>query len=166
MVDGELNIIGVTELRHLPAEWPMLFEDVYDRDGDGIAGRVRFVSGNGAPMIGKWGASLAAARFEDFAKIAGAAHDIDVSEDMGAIYALFAQLSPRPPAPFATDTDRQKFVSRGCSACHVTQSYTFDGRPITPLSDFLLHDLGDGETRTTPIWACTGRCLDFTHEQQ
>ncbi len=163
MVGAQLDITGVAALRHLPPFWPMLFEDAQDRDGDGIAGRARFVSGSGSPILGKWGKNLAAARFEDFAQIAGDAHDIDVSGDLDAIYNAFVALSPSPPEPFETEADAHLFTEKGCAACHVTQSYDFEQRQVTPLSDFLLHDLGDGETRTAPLWRCSGECLDYTH---
>lgn len=163
VVDGRLDIVGVAEMQHLPESWPLLFEDASDRDGDGIAGRVSFVSGGGVPLVGVWGKSLAAARFEDFAKIAGAAHNIPVAEDLDEILAAFEALSPAPTSPFQTPDDRRAFEEAGCSQCHVTQTYAVAGRDVMPLSDFLLHDLGKGETRTTPLWGCSSACLDHRH---
>jgi hypothetical protein len=34
-----------------------------------------------------------------------------------------------------------------------------------PLSDFLLHDLGDGPKRTAPLWGCP-ECLDAAGHPQ
>ncbi|MEL6598607.1 MAG: hypothetical protein AAGK98_05155 [Pseudomonadota bacterium] len=163
MEDGRLDVVGVRELQDLPENWPLLFEDAFDRDGDGIAGRVGFVSGGGMPLIGKWGRLLAAARFEDFAQIAGAAHDIAVDEDMEAIRAAFEALSPAPVSPFQSEEDLARFEARGCAACHVTETYRIGERELMPLSDFLLHDLGEGEVRTTPLWGCDSSCLSYSH---
>lgn len=163
LIGAQIDITGVRALQHLPPDWPMLFEDANDRDGDGIAGRVRFVSGGGTPRIGIWGQSLAAARFQDFAQIAGAAHAIDVRAALPEIRATFERLSPAPTSPFARPADRDRFVARGCNACHVLHSYTVDGQQVMPLSDFLLHDLGNGARRTAPLWGCGPRCLDTGH---
>lgn len=156
--DGQLDIIGVRELGAIPPDWPMLFEDPLDRDGDGIAGRVGLVSGGGRPLLGKWGSRLAAASFSDFARIAGAAHDIAIDDPglLGEIEAAFVALSPAPVSPFSNEAERRAFEARDCSACHVTDSYSVDGRLVTPLSDFLLHDMGEGPRRTTPLWTCAG----------
>lgn len=159
--DGALDIIGVQALTALPPEWPFLFEDEFDLDGDGIAGRLRFVSGDTYPRVAKYGASLAAARFEDFAKIAAAAHDIDISGEgtLARIEEAFEALSPAPTLPFASPAQQSRFEARGCAGCHVTETYEFDGVTFMPLSDFLLHDLGDGPKRTAPLWGCPA-CLE------
>ena len=164
--DGALDIVGVADLQHLPESWPLLFEDAYDRDGDGVAGRVGFVSGGGEPLIGKWGRRLAAARFEDFAKIAGAAHQIPVDGAADAILAAFAAFSPPPVSPFATPADLAAFEEKGCAACHVTRTYRIGARAVMPLSDFLLHDLGEGEVRTAPLWGCDAACLTHEHPRR
>ncbi|MEL6573046.1 MAG: hypothetical protein AAFQ64_15380 [Pseudomonadota bacterium] len=164
IVGDQLDIVGITALKQLPEAWPMLFEDAFDRDNDGIAGRVQFVSGADGPLIGKWGRSLAAARLEDFASIAGAAHDIPIDDQLDEILKTFERLSPAPPNPFASQSDLRLFEGNGCADCHVTQTYEVDGMPVMPLSDFLLHDLGDGDVRTTPLWVCDAACLAFRHE--
>ena len=100
--DGRFDIVGVRALGFLPNEWALQFEDAFDRDGDGIAGRVQFVSGGGEPLIAKWGGNLAAARFEDFALIASKAHAIPIGspEALDAIKAAFEARSPEPSSPF------------------------------------------------------------------
>jgi len=154
-----IDIVGLTALHDLPEEWPFLFEDAYDLDGDGIAGAMRFVSGSDRPLAGIFGEKLAAGRFEDFAHIAAGAHGIviDGPEEVARIRAAFEALSPDPGLP---DSDAlQRFEARGCAGCHVTRTFEHDGRTYMPLSDFLLHDLGDGPQRTAPLWGCL-TCLD------
>lgn len=154
--DGQIDIVGIRALSALPDEWPFLFEDSYDLDGDGIAGRLRYVSGDPVPMVAKFGKSLAAARFEDFALIAGAAHDIDLSEPgiLSKLKAEFEARSPAPAKPFPDLAAQARFEARGCARCHVTETFEFEGQTYMPLSDFLLHDLGDGLRRTAPLWGC------------
>ncbi len=68
------------------------------------------------------------------------------------------------PAPRATDLwalpGAARFTSFGCATCHLTRTYVTGPHPlqslraqsIQPLSDLLVHDLGEGEFRTTPLW--------------
>jgi len=151
---GEIDIVGLSALEGLPEEWPFLFEDAFDLDGDGIAGAMRFVSGAEGPRAGLFGAALAAGRFEDFAKIAAGAHGIPIRDaaGMARIRAAFEALSPDPGPPDPAALAR--FEARGCAACHVTRRFEHAGRSYMPLSDFLLHDLGDGPRRTAPLWGC------------
>ena len=151
-----IDIVGLTALDGLPEEWPFLFEDAFDLDGDGVAGRMRFVSSEDRPLAGVFGENLAAGRFEDFALIAAGAHGIPIDgpEEMAEIRAAFEALSPDPDLPFADDAARQRFEARGCAACHVTRTFEHEGKTYMPLSDFLLHDLGEGPRRTKPLWNC------------
>ncbi|MEO0543282.1 MAG: hypothetical protein AAFY99_05635 [Pseudomonadota bacterium] len=158
--DGLIDIIGLQALSALPAEWQYLFEDAYDLDGNGIAGAMRYVSGSNGPLPARFGTKLAAASFDDFAKIAGAAHNIVLSEEViEQVRQVFEERSPRPVSPFPDAASQREFVTRGCADCHVTRTYEFRGETVMPLSDFLLHDLGDGLQRTTPLWGCEG-CTD------
>ena len=154
--DGSIDIVGLSALDALPPEWPFLFEDAFDLDGDGIAGQMRMVSGGGRPLVAKYGSQLAAGRFRDFALIAGAAHGIllDDPETLDVIENAFRARSPAPQSPFANEDELRAFEDRGCAACHVTRTFSFDGEDVMPLSDFLLHDVGNGPRRTTPLWAC------------
>ncbi|MEL6913197.1 MAG: hypothetical protein AAFP13_01720 [Pseudomonadota bacterium] len=156
---GGVDIVGLAAIEALPPEWPFLFEDAFDLDGDGIAGQMRFVSGGGYPLAGRFGEKLAAGRFEDFAEIAAGAHGLSISgpEEMARIRAAFEILSPDPGLPEPAALAR--FEARGCGDCHVTRTFDHDGRTYMPLSDFLLHDLGDGPVRTAPLWGCPA-CLD------
>lgn len=184
--DGALDIVGLAALQGLPPEWAMLFEDAFDLDGDGVAGRLRHVSGGGGgvegggvevggagaggvdagakgggarPVLGVYGRRLAAGRLSDFARIAGAAHDIDLADPavMDAVLDAFVARSPDPALPPPASLAR--FEARGCAACHVTRTFEHEGRTHAPLSDFLLHDLGEGFVRTAPLWGCD-ECLD------
>lgn len=68
------------------------------------------------------------------------------------------------PAPRATDLwatpGAARFASLGCANCHLTRSYVTGPHPlqslraqtIKPLTDLLVHDLGAGDVRTTPLW--------------
>lgn len=163
---GQIDIIGLRVLEALPPEWPFLFEDEFDLDGDGIAGRMRFVSGGGTPLVAKYGEKLAAGRFEDFALIAGAAHGITIPEPtaLAKVKAGFEARSPNPVSPFASEAERLSFEARGCASCHVTRTFSFEGRTYAPLSDFLLHDLGEGERRTAPLWGCRTCVLGNPHD--
>lgn len=156
---GEIDIVGLGAMAGLPHEWPFLFEDAFDLDGDGIAGVLRLVSGEDGPIVAWYGRSLAAGRFEDFAHIAGAAHGIDVSDPdvLAGVRAAFEARSPDPAPPAAEAVAR--FEARGCASCHVTRTFEHEDRVYMPLSDFLLHDLGDGPVRTAPLWGCPG-CLE------
>ncbi len=157
---GALDIVGIGALEALPAEWPLMSEDAFDLDGDGIAGVARHVSGgDGLPVLGRYGRALAAGRLEDFARIAGEAHGIDLSEPavLARVVAVFAERSP-DPAPMPPGA-LARFEARGCASCHVTDAFGHDGRDYRPLSDFLLHDLGAGPVRTAPLWGCPG-CLE------
>lgn len=158
---GMIDIVGLGALEDLPEEWPFLFEDAFDLDGDGIAGRLRFVSGKQGPRVGIFGEALAAGRFEDFALIAGAAHGIAVDDPgvMADVRRAFEERSPDPGLPFADAATRDRFEERGCARCHVIHEFTHRGRDYMPLSDFLLHDLGYGPRRTAPLWGCPA-CLD------
>ena len=157
--DGALDIVGLDAMRSLPPEWTILWEDAFDLDGDGIAGTMRYVSGGDGPIVGLYGSGLAAGRLEDFARIAGVAHGIDVSDPtaMNAVLDAFLALSP-DPAPM-DPLALARFEARGCTDCHVTHEFEHEGRAYAPLSDFLLHDLGEGPVRTAPLWGC-GDCLE------
>ena len=157
--DGGIDIVGLSAMEGLPPEWPYLYEDAFDLDGDGIAGVMRMVSGEAGPVVARYGRKLAAGRFEDFAKIAGAAHGIDVSDTavLAGIRAAFEARSPDPAPP--SDTALARFEERGCADCHVTRSFEHEGTRYVPLSDFLMHDLGDGPARTAPLWGCD-ECLE------
>lgn len=153
---GAIDIVGIEALDALPPIWPMLFEDAFDLNGDGVAGIASFIDGETRPVIAIWGEKLAAARFSDFARIAGATHGIDVSEPatLARIEAAFRERSPAPASPFADAAAEARFVADGCARCHVTDTYDAPGGAMMPLSDFLLHDLGDGPRRTAPLWVC------------
>ncbi|MEL6550298.1 MAG: hypothetical protein AAFQ54_08620 [Pseudomonadota bacterium] len=164
--DGTLDIVGLKALSALPEEWQFVFEDAFDLDADGIAGRMRFVSGADGPQAAKFGQSLAAGRFEDFAALAGAAHDVDLSEPgtTAKVRAAFEALSPAPVSPFANQADQAAFEARGCADCHTTQSFDFEGQDVMPLSDFLLHETDEGPRRTAPLWGCRSCLLEETHD--
>ena len=158
LTEGRIDIVGLRALNGLPEEWPFLYEDAFDLDGDGIAGTLRFVSGADGPLPGVYGEALAAGRFEDFAEIAADVHGIPIAgaAEMARLRDTFEFLSPDPDLPDATDLGA--FEARGCAACHVTRVFEHEGKTYRPLSDFLLHDLGDGPRRTAPLWGCP-ECL-------
>ncbi len=162
---GMLDIVGLAALESLPQEWSFLFEDSFDLDGDGVAGRIRFVSTPEGPKVAKFGKALAAATFEDFAKIAAAVHAVPIAGPgvMARLRAAFLARSPDPGLPFPDAAAQARFEDRGCASCHVTRSFEHNGRTYQPLSDFLLHDLGDGPRRTQPLWGCPECLLAAPH---
>jgi CxxC motif-containing protein (DUF1111 family) len=109
----------------------------------------------------------------------------DYSSDV-VNFAAFSRLSA-PPTPMpdtaSTAHGRQVFQNIGCQACHVmTQTtgqseYTGQSKvSFSPLSDFALHDMGNGladgisqgkasgsEFRTAPLWGI-GQRLFFLHD--
>ncbi|WP_114008393.1 hypothetical protein [Cohaesibacter intestini] len=168
---GKLDIVGIKALDALPPDWQMRFEDAFDMDSDGIAGRLQFVSGHGQPLIAKWGSNLAAARFEDFALIASAAHAVPLESDaiIKTVKEAFAARSPSPTSPFATEGERGRFDAQGCPLCHVTETFEFEGQDVMPLSDFLLHDMGgpnDKPKRTKPLWGYSQSLWQTAHAQR
>ncbi|MEM7522047.1 MAG: hypothetical protein AAF307_13575 [Pseudomonadota bacterium] len=158
---AQIDIIGLRALSALPSEWQYLFEDEFDLDDNGVAGRLRFVSGPHVPLPGKFGQRLAAGRFEDFARIAGAAHGVDLSDraTLHAVQTTFEALSPDPDLPFESTAEQNAFEMRGCADCHVTRTFEHEGKTYMPLSDFLLHETDAGPRRTAPLWGCAS-CLD------
>ncbi len=68
------------------------------------------------------------------------------------------------PAPRATDLwgmpGAEYFSDFGCGSCHLVRSYVTGPHPLSslraqkiqPLTDLLVHDLGQGAFRTTPLW--------------
>ncbi len=168
---GKLDIVGIKALDALPPDWQMRYEDAFDMDSNGIAGRIQFVSGHGTPLIAKWGSNLAAARFEDFALIASAAHAVPLENGatIRAVKDAFAARSPSPTTPFATEGERAHFEAQGCPLCHVTETFEFEGQELMPLSDFLLHDLNDPSgkaKRTKPLWGYRKSLWQTAHAQR
>ena len=156
---GATDVVGLGAMASLPPEWPFLHEDAFDLDGDGVAGRVQHVSGGGEALVGLYGRRLAAARLEDFAAIAAVAHGIDLSAP-GALDAVLDAFLARSPDPVPPPPEAlARFEERGCAGCHVTDAFDHEGREYRPLSDFLMHDLGDGPVRTAPLWGCPA-CLE------
>lgn len=169
---GKIDIVGIKALDALPPDWQMRYEDAFDLDSNGIAGRIQFVSGHGKPLIAKWGSNLAAARFEDFALIASAAHAVPLENDatIKAVKDAFAARSPSPTSPFATEGERSRFKAQGCPLCHVIETFEFEGQEVMPLSDFLLHDLDDDPSgkarRTKPLWGYRKSLWQTAHAQR
>ncbi len=54
------------------------------------------------------------------------------------------------------------FSKAGCSGCH-TPSYDLEKRTIYPYSDLLVHNLGEGNFRTAPLWN-SKKAPNFWHD--
>ncbi|SMN12786.1 Probable thiol oxidoreductase with 2 cytochrome c heme-binding sites [Bathymodiolus heckerae thiotrophic gill symbiont] len=54
------------------------------------------------------------------------------------------------------------FAKIGCSRCH-TPSYVLEKRTIYPYSDLLVHNLGEGDFRTAPLWS-SKKAPNFWHD--
>lgn len=96
--------------------------------------------------------------------------DLEVSPILMAVLdrfvaeAVLPSGSPAPDvAPAVSDRGRVLFTESGCQACH-RQSYDIvwpavatASRRISPYTDLLLHDMGDGLAEGLPEGAATGR---------
>ncbi|WP_223640525.1 di-heme oxidoredictase family protein [Rhodobacter sp. TJ_12] len=99
--------------------------------------------------------------------------DLDLPDPrLDAIAAYLSGFKAPQPAALAAQAAHGEslFSTLGCAACHRPVLRTEDGRTLRPLSDFLLHDMGDGladgvrehlagpsEFRTAPLWGLGAR---------
>jgi len=154
--DGQLDIVGIRALSAVPPEWTFFFEDAFDLDGDGIAGRLRYASTDGLPMTGQ---VRPVPRRRPVRRFCADRWSCAWDRSIRARSSGRAQSSVRSPLavpdwPFPEPAVQARLEARGWARCHVTRSFEFEGRQYMPLSDFLLHDLGEGLHRTAPLWVC------------
>lgn len=204
-------LIGLGLLADIPAVRLEALADPEDRDGDGISGRINFVSADGVsdPVPGRFGwkgnissvhtqtgfaatydMGLTVSRFVrpegdcteaqiDCQDIAGGAPilaDYDLDANQFRLLTFYTENLAVPPRRIgdAEEVSRGEalFTEIGCAACHVSTHVTGDGSEITPYTDLLLHDMGEGladnlavglaggsEWQTPPLWG-----IGRTHE--
>jgi CxxC motif-containing protein (DUF1111 family) len=142
--------------------------DPFDRDGDGVYGRPRYLrDGSSIERIGRFGWRAGQARLEDQISTA-------LEEDMGLTGDEFAAADLARLSRFVASlgTDRKlpdsagsaAFHAAGCAACHRASLAAEGGGEVTIYSDLLLHQMGPelsdgtsegtaepGEWRTAPL---------------
>ncbi|MFL5258469.1 MAG: di-heme oxidoredictase family protein [Hyphomicrobiales bacterium] len=160
------SLVGRAMLERIPVAAVLALADPDDRNRDGISGRARLIEGR----LGRFGLKATATSIED--QIATAANvdmglsspdrddpdgdctpletsclqrasshaDEDISSgEIGALAAFVRSLAqparPEPP---------QIFTKAGCTECHVPKFTSLDGVPLSPYTDLLLHDMGEG----------------------
>lgn len=92
--------------------------------------------------------------------------------------AFYLSQTKMPPLAIKQKVGEKLFDEIGCATCHV-RSYTLEnGVKVSPFSDFLLHDLGEGlsddgrsefeampaEWRTQPLWSI-GKRIHVLHQK-
>ncbi|WP_269540314.1 di-heme oxidoredictase family protein [Cerasicoccus fimbriatus] len=176
------KIIGMGLLESIPAETLEAWADPEDADGDGISGRIHYVTDpeSGETTIGRFGwkatqpsvrAQTAIALTEDI----GVSNPVypDDGAELGETefdhLAHYTQLLGVPLKRDQGDADvvvgQQLFGEMGCVACHVPTTATGDihtltelrGQRIHPYTDLLLHDMGDGLADEVEEGQATGR---------
>ncbi|WP_309385923.1 di-heme oxidoredictase family protein [Cerasicoccus frondis] len=176
------KLIGMGLLEAIPVETLESWEDPDDLNGDGISGRINWVtdpeSGQAAPGRFGWKASQPTVRAQTAIALT---EDIGVSNpiypDGGAElsetdFDLVAHYTQLLGVPLKRDHDsadavagQQLFTEMGCVACHVPTTATGDihtltelrGQRIHPYTDLLLHDMGDGLADEVLEGAASGR---------
>jgi CxxC motif-containing protein (DUF1111 family) len=160
------SLVGREMLERIPASAVIALADPEDRNRDGISGRARLIDGR----LGRFGLKATAATIEDqiatagnidmglaslghedhagdctqledacLQRASGRASDDISREDIDALAAFVRSLSisgrPEPP---------EVFLKAGCAECHVPRFTSPDGAPLSPYTDLLLHDMGEG----------------------
>jgi CxxC motif-containing protein (DUF1111 family) len=152
------QLIGLGLLEAVPQAALVASADPGDADGDGISGRLgpgRFGWTASQPDVGSQVVHALAADF-------GVTQEEIGAEDVASL-TLYTELLA-VPARRGGETDAVRrgsfwFDEIGCAACHTPSHRTGESavaalrrQEIWPYTDLLLHDLGDGEYRTPPLW--------------
>lgn len=184
-------LIGEGLIDAIPEAAILALSDPEDSNSDGISGVPQYVPAKraGGFALGRFGYRASHPTLEQ-QSAAAAFFDMGVTSDLFGDISTGAELSSDdlnrlvvyealPGVPMARNQQdpmikygQSLFQSIGCNACHTmtfqTESEQYpelDGQTIHPLSDFLLHDMGDGladeraefsasgrEWKTTPLW--------------
>ena len=153
------RLVGLGLIEAIPASTIRGWADPNDGDSDGISGQVSSVSGG----LGRFGyqATQSSLRSQIVAALSqemGASSVSSIYVDQLVAYiSLLAVPSARSPN-LLQHSGWDEFNEFGCAACHKveveTGSHSFaelERQVIRPFTDVLLHDLGEGEFRTTPL---------------
>ena len=159
------KIIGMGLLEAIP-------DSVIEGWANENGGRVNRVNFEGQQRIGRfgWNADAATVRhqvadalFNDMgvettvAQFGSAELSSELFDQLVAYTALIAV--PTPRANLTTLQGHTRFQDFGCASCHRLEAVTgasqfaeLSNQTIHPYTDLLLHDLGEGEFRTAPLW--------------
>ena len=176
------SLFGLGLLEAIPDKDILAKADVEDEDGDGISGKPNLIRdvASGKVRLGRfgWKAGQPTVRQQNAAAFSldmGLTTSLfpkggtppEVSDEMLDALTAFTSTLPVPKgsASGGVEAGRRLFHKAGCAACHTPTHITSDGVTITPYTDLLLHDMGDGladrflegdadywEWRTAPLW--------------
>lgn len=151
-------LIGLGLLEFIPDARLDELADPDDLDGDGISGTRgpgRFGWTAAEPTVAS---QTAAALANDFGVTLDEI-DEDVFDDLVFYTAMLAVPAQRDVDDPDVQAGAALFHSLGCTSCHVPNHTTpvvevaaMSNQEIWPYTDLLLHDLGEGEYRTPPLW--------------
>jgi CxxC motif-containing protein (DUF1111 family) len=175
------SVFGLGLLEAIPEPQILASADEGDRDNDGVSGRAQLASdpATGSARIGRFGwrasqPSLAAQTSAALSTDLGVASPGDTELTLLVRYLRALAVPSRRRSTEAIVRDGEAlFASSGCAACH-RERFTTGALPgwpelanqvITPYTDLLLHDMGEGladtigegvasgrEWRTPPLW--------------
>jgi len=163
------KLIGMGLLEAIPQSTLEAWEDPNDDDGDGISGRINWVTDpvSGQPAPGRFGwkateptveAQTAIALREDIG-VANPVYPGDGAEISETDFDALAHYTKLLGVPLRRDYDdpeviagEQLFHSMQCVSCHIPEVTTGNGGDLTelhaqrirPYTDLLVHDMGDG----------------------
>ncbi len=174
-------VFGLGLLEAISDEQILIREDVDDKNGDGISGRVNRVWNpeTSALAIGRFGwkasaPTILAQTSGAFAEDMGVTNPLhpatdgssDITLDTLQKTAFYTQTLAVPARSELSDKSGLKiFKSIGCESCHVSRLVTGSTHPIAslrdqeiaPFTDLLLHDMGEGLADNRPDYLATGR---------
>lgn len=163
------QLIGLGLLEAIPGDVLVGRADPDDADGDGISGRLgegRFGWTASQPTVDS---QVVHALDADF----GVTIDEIDSAELGDLI-FYTELLAVPAQRDVDDEVVRRgaaaFEAVGCASCHTPSSVTGGSevaalrqQTIWPYTDLLLHDLGDGEYRTPPLWGVG--LLETVHDE-
>ncbi len=161
-------LLGVGLLEAILVEDLLENEAAQSTDGDPTtAGRLRRETRNGQVYAGRFGWLADAVTVEE-QTVRALENEMGVSvsalpdgflRDLANYVRLLAVPAPRATELWALP-GAAHFTSFGCANCHLTRTYVTGPHPlqslraqtIQPFTDLLVHDLGEDDFRTTPLW--------------
>ena len=195
------SILGLGLIELVPEANILANADPTDANGDGIFGYARFIDINGVMELGRFGWKCDIPTLSDFARDAmgaelgitvpdvtrgfGFAADTDgvpdpeiTTGELEDLTFFMANLAPPPrggsTSPVVAQGEKL-FTMMGCDLCH-TPSLMSTAGPISPYSNFLLHDVQSpgfrgmespdapsGFYRTPPLWGIS-RTAPYWHD--
>jgi CxxC motif-containing protein (DUF1111 family) len=158
-------LVGLGLLESLDEAAVLANADEADCDGDGISGRASVVDGR----LGRFGwkaeqPSLRAqltVELEEQHGVTTAELTLDQRAQLETYVRLLGVLPQRDSVDPQVVEGEGLFRFAGCAACHLDALRTSARHPfvelrdqdVRPFTDLLLHDLGEGEWRTAPLWS-------------